>query len=95
MAWRIEKQANGKFAIWSSRLRDYVVIDADAETIERTYAEKGAKVYVASARAQIVKDVPVPAEGESLIEASRRRGYAPAEPPEPVGATGFVLNEES
>jgi hypothetical protein len=91
MAWRIEQQSNGKFAVYSTRLKDYVVIDADADTIERIYAEKGAKVYIASARAQIAKDVRVPEEGEALIEASRRRGATPKEPPEPIGATGFVL----
>ena len=91
MAWRIEKQANGKYAIFSTRLRDYVVIDADAGEIERVYAEKGVKVYLASARAQMAKEIVVPEEGESLIEASRRRGETPIEPPEPIGATGFKL----
>ena len=91
MAWRIEKQANGKYAIFSTRLRDYVVIDADAGEIERVYAEKGVKVYLASARAQMAKEIVVPEEGESLIEASRRRGETPDEPPEPIGATGFKL----
>jgi hypothetical protein len=92
MAWRIEKQANGRFAIFSTRLNDYVVIDAAAEEIERLYAEKGAKVYVASARAQIAKEMPVPSEGEALIEASRARGTTPREPPTPIGATGFMLD---
>ena len=91
MAWRIEKQSNGKYAIFSSRLQDYVVIDADAETIERIYAEKGARVYVASARAQLAKDVPVSEHGETLIEASRERGSTPKEPPEKIGNTGFTL----
>ena len=91
MAWRIEKQANGRFAIFSSRVQDYVVIDATAEEIERIYAEKGAKVYVASARAQIAKEMGVSEEGEARIEESRRRGGPPKEPPEPIGATGFVL----
>ncbi|HEX7708992.1 MAG TPA: hypothetical protein VF701_21225 [Thermoanaerobaculia bacterium] len=91
MAWRIERQSNGQYAIFSTRLQDYVVIDADAATIEELYAEKGRKVYIASARAQIAKDVPVPEDAESLIEASRRRGETPKEPPEPIGATGFVL----
>ncbi len=91
MAWRIEKQSNGKYAIFSSRLGDYVVIDADAETIERIYAEKGAKVYVASARAQIAKEVRVPADGEALIAASRERGETPKEAPEKIGKTGFTL----
>ncbi|HEX8411942.1 MAG TPA: hypothetical protein VF883_24045 [Thermoanaerobaculia bacterium] len=91
MAWRIEKQSNGKFAIFSTRLKDYVVIDADANEIERIYAEKGTKVYLASARAQIAKDYRVPTDSESLIEASRQRGTTPKEPPEPIGATGFML----
>ena len=91
MAWRIEKQSNGKYAVFSTRLKDYVIIDADAETIERVYAEKGAKVYVASARAQIAKEIAVPPDGETLIDASRKRGSTPKEPPEPIGATGFVL----
>lgn len=93
MAWRIERQSNGKFAVFSTRLKDYVVIDADAEEIERVYADKGVKVYLASARAQMGKDVPVPDEGEALIEASRRRGAPPKEPPEPIGATGFVRED--
>lgn len=91
MAWRIEKQSNGKYAIFSTRLRDYVVIDADAAQIEELYAEKGAKVYLASARAQIAKDVAVPEEGEALIEASRARGETPKEPPEKIGRTGYEL----
>ncbi|MEO8382187.1 MAG: hypothetical protein ABI779_21175 [Acidobacteriota bacterium] len=91
MAWRIELQANGRFAIFSTRLQDYVVIDAEAEAIERLYAEKGAKVYLASARAQLAKQRSVPLEGEALIEESRRRGSTPQEPPQPIGATGFVL----
>lgn len=91
MAWRIEKQSNGKFAIFSTRLQDYVVIDAAADDIERIYAEKGRKVYLASARAQMAKDYRVPTGGESLIEASRQRGSTPKEPPEPIGATGFTL----
>lgn len=90
MAWRIERQANGKFAIYSTRLRDYVVIDAEAGEIERVYADKGVKVYLASARAQMARDAAVPAEGEVLIEASRQRGGPPQEPPEPIGATGFT-----
>jgi hypothetical protein len=91
MAWRIEKQSNGKFAIFSTRLKDYIVIDAAADEIERIYAEKGMKVYIASARAQIARDYRVPTDGESLIEASRQRGTTPKEPPEPIGATGFML----
>lgn len=90
MAWRIEKQANGKFAIFSTRLKDYIVIDADAATIERIYADKGVAVYLASARAQMAKEIAVPAEGEALIGASRRRGRTPDEPPDPIGATGFT-----
>jgi hypothetical protein len=90
MAWRIERQANGRFAVFSTRLKDYVVIDADGDEIERIYADKGVKVYVASARAQMAKDVRVPEEGESLIEASRRRGGPPKEPPGPIGATGIL-----
>lgn len=93
MAWKIEKQANGKYAVFSTRLKDYVAIDAGAEEIERIYAEKGVKVYLASARAQMAKDVPVSSEGEALIEASRRRGAPPAEPPEPIGATGFSTDD--
>ena len=50
MAWRIDKQANGRFAIYSSRIDDYIVIDADEAEIERIYAEKGNKVYLDSAR---------------------------------------------
>jgi hypothetical protein len=88
MAWRIEKQSNGKFAIFSTRLKDYIVIDADPAEIERVYADKGVKVYLASARAQMAKEVSVPAEGEALIEESRRRG-TPEEPPEKIGRTGF------
>lgn len=92
MAWRIEKQANGKFAIWSTRVQDYVVIDADAATIEELYAEKGRKVYVASALAQLAKEVPVPAEHEALIEKSREGG-TPEEPPEKIGKTGYMLEK--
>ena len=93
MAWRIERQSNGKFAVFSTRLKDYVVIDADAAEIERIYADKGVKVYLASARAQIAKDYRVPDEGEALIEASRKRGGPPKEPPEPIGATGFTTDD--
>ncbi|MFP5245094.1 MAG: hypothetical protein ACLGH0_00270 [Thermoanaerobaculia bacterium] len=91
MAWRIEKQRNGRYAIFSTRLQDYVVIDADAETIERIYADKGVKVYLASARAQLAKETPVPDAGEALIEESRRRGKTPEEPPEKIGKTGYML----
>ena len=89
MAWKIEKQSNGLFAIFSTRARDYIVIDATPEEIERVYAEKGVQVYVASARAQIAKQIAVPAEREAQIAVSRERGV-PKEPPDPVGATGFV-----
>lgn len=93
MAWRIEVQSNGKYAIYSTRAKDYVVIDADAERIEAIYADKGAKVYLASARAQLAKEMHVPDDGEAQIEASRRRGAPPKEPPdEKIGATGFVLD---
>ncbi len=91
MAWRIEKQSNGKFAIFSTRIGDYVVIDADAARIEELYAEKGAKVYLASARAQLAKEVAVSDDGERLIEESRKRGETPKEPPEKIGRTGFTL----
>lgn len=93
MAWRIEKQSNGRYAIFSTRVQDYVVIDADAAAIEEIYAEKGRKVYLASARAQMAKDVSVSADGEALIEASRQRGGPPKEPPEPIGATGFLRED--
>lgn len=93
MAWRIEKQSNGKYAIYSTRLKDYIVIDAEAAAIEEIYTHKGVKVYLASARAQMAKDYRVPQEGESLIEASRRRGETPKEPPEPIGATGVMSDE--
>jgi hypothetical protein len=91
MAWRIEKQSDGRFAIFSTRLKDYIVIDADAAEIERIYAEKGVKVYLASARAQMAKEIAVSAEGAAQIEASRRRGETPKEPPDPIGATGYVI----
>ena len=91
MAWRIERQSNGLFAIFSTRLKDYIVIDADAAEIERIYADKGVKVYLASARAQMAKEIAVPTDGEALIDASRRRGETPKEPPEPIGATGYEL----
>ena len=95
MAWRIERQADGRFAIFSTRLRDYIVIDADEAKIEEIYAEKGVTVYLASARAQMAKDVPVPQEGERLIEASRQKGQTPKEPPDPIGATGFTRGDAS
>jgi hypothetical protein len=50
------------------------------------------KVYLASARAQMAKDVSVSVEGEFLIEASRARGV-PKEPVAEIGATGFLLDD--
>lgn len=91
MAWRIEKQADGRYAIWSTRIDDYVVIDADAAAIEALYEEKGRKVYLASAQSQLEKQTPVPPENEALIEASRQRGATPVEPPEKIGRTGRDL----
>jgi len=94
VAWRIDKQANGKFAIYSSRIDDYIVIDADEAEIERIYKEKGIKVYLASARAQMTTRVrSVPAEGEAQIAASRVRG-TPKEGSVPIGVTGFTLDDE-
>jgi hypothetical protein len=90
MAWRVEKQANGRFAIFSTRVGDYIVIDADPAEIERIYAEKGVQVYLASARAQIAKDVRVSVEGEDLIEASRKRGETPRDE-SAIGGTGYFL----
>lgn len=95
MSWRIDKQANGRFAIYSSRIDDYIVIDADEPEIERIYAEKGVKVYLASARAQMTTRVtPVAPAGEAKIEASRLRGITPKEGTVPIGVTGFTLNDE-
>ena len=93
MAWRIEKQSDGRFAIYSTRLDDYIVIDADPLQIAQIYAEKGVKVYVASARAQLAKEMAVSAEGEAKIAASRTRGTTPKEPDAPIGATGINLGE--
>jgi hypothetical protein len=93
MAWRIDKQSNGKFAIYSSRLDDYIVIDADALQIAQLYAEKGVKVYLASARMQLARETAVPAEGEAKIEASRQRGGCPKEGEVPIGVTGFVVDD--
>jgi hypothetical protein len=93
MAWKIEKQSNGKFAIWSTRIEDYIVIDADPLRIAQLYAEKGVKVYLASARAQLAKEEPVSPDGERKIEASRQRGYTPKEGEVPIGVTGFVLED--
>ena len=94
MAWRIDKQANGRLAIYSSRINDYIVIDAGEAEIERIYTEKGIKVYLASARAQMTTRVhPVPAEGEAQIAASRVQG-TPSEGSVPIGVTGFTLDDE-
>ena len=94
MAWRVEKQANGKFAIWSSRLDDYIAIDASPDEIERLYAEKGVKVYLASARMQLARETAVPAQGEEKIAASRTRGHTPADPADtPIGVTGYTLGD--
>ena len=93
MAWHIQKQANGKFAIYSTRLDDFIVIDADPLQIAQIYAEKGVKVYVASARAQLAKETPVSADGEAKIDASRRRGSTPKEGEVAIGATGIVMED--
>ena len=95
MAWRIDRQSNGKYAIHSNRIDDYIVIDADELQIAQIYAEKGIKVYLASARAQMTTRVtPVDAEGEAKIEASRKRGSTPKEGEVPIGVTGFTLNDQ-
>ena len=95
MAWRIDRQANGKFAIHSSRIDDYIVIDADELQIAQIYAEKGVKVYLASARAQMTSRMThVDEAGEAKIEASRRRGSTPKEGEVPIGVTGFTLSDE-
>ena len=94
MAWRIERQANGKFAIYSTRIDDYIVIDADELDIAQIYAEKGVKVYLASARAQMTtRQTPVSADGEAKIDASRRRGATPKEGSVPIGVTGFTTDD--
>jgi hypothetical protein len=95
VAWKIEKQANGKFAIYSTRIGDYIVIDADPLHIAQIYAEKGVKVYLASARAQLAKETPVPASGEQKIAASRQRGATPKEGEVPIGVTGFTIDDET
>jgi len=95
VAWKIEKQANGKFAIYSTRIDDYIVIDADAERIEEIYADKGVKVYLASARSQIAKETAVSAAGEQKIAASRSRGSTPREGEVPIGVTGFTIDDET
>lgn len=94
MSWRIDKQANGLFAIYSTRIDDYIVIDADPIRIAQIYAEKGVRVYLASARMQIGRETPVSAEGEEKIEASRRSGKPPSEGPDvPIGVTGSTMGE--
>jgi hypothetical protein len=94
VSWRIEKQANGKFAIYSTRIDDYIVIDAGELEIAQIYAEKGVKVYLASARAQMTTRLtPVTAEGEAKIDASRRRGETPKEGRTPIGVTGFFTED--
>lgn len=95
MAWRIDRQANGRFAIYSTRIDDYIVIDATELEIAQIYAEKGVKVYLASARAQMTTRVTdVKPEGEAKIEASRRRGSTPKEGDVPIGVTGFTMTDE-
>lgn len=95
MAWRIERQSNGLFAIYSTRIDDYIVIDADELQIAQLYAEKGVKVYLASARAQMTTRLtPVPSDGEAKIEASRARGATPKEGTVPIGVTGFTLDND-
>lgn len=95
MAWRIHRQANGRFAIHSNRIDDYIVIDADEMQIAQIYAEKGVKVYLASARAQMTTQlVEVDAAGETKIEASRKRGRTPKEGVVPIGVTGFSISDE-
>ena len=94
MAWRIDKQSNGKFAIFSTRVDDYIVIDADPLEIAQLYAEKGVKVYLASARMQLARETLVSAEGEAKIDASRLRGATPKEGEVAIGVTGFTLTDE-
>lgn len=94
MSWRIDRQANGKFAIYSTRVDDYIVIDADEMQIAQIYAEKGVRVYLASARAQMTtRATAVDPAGEAKIEASRRRGKTPKEGRVPIGVTGFELDD--
>jgi hypothetical protein len=96
MAWRIDRQANGKFAIYSTRIDDYIVIDADELEIAQIYAEKGVKVYLASARAQMTtRSTQVTAEGERKIDESRIRGSTPKEGEVPIGVTGFTITDET
>ena len=95
MSWRIERQSNGKFAIYSTRIDDYIVIDADELEIERIYTEKGVKVYLASARAQMpTRVVHADAAGDAKIEASRKRGSTPKEGRVPIGVTGFETDDD-
>jgi hypothetical protein len=95
MSWRIDRQSNGKFAIYSTRVDDYIVIDADELQIAQIYAEKGVKVYLASARAQMTtRATSVSDDGERKIEASRARGSTPKEGEVPIGVTGFTLSDE-
>ena len=94
MGWRIEKQANGKYAIYSTRVDDYIVIDADPLQIEQIYADKGVKVYLASARMQLARETAVPEDGEAKIAASRASGSTPREPAgAPIGVTGFTFDD--
>ncbi len=94
MSWRIDRQRNGRFAIHSSRIDDYIVIDADEQQIEQIYADKGVKVYLASARAQMTTRVTETGEaGEAKIENSRRRGTPPKEGAVPIGVTGFSTDD--
>ena len=94
MAWRIHRQANGKFAIHSNRIDDYIVIDADELQIAQIYAEKGVKVYLASARAQMTTQVVDAGDaGEAKIDASRARGSTPKEGVVPIGVTGFSIED--
>ena len=95
MAWRIHRQANGKFAIHSNRIDDYIVIDADELQIAQIYAEKGVKVYLASARAQMTTQLlQTDAAAEEKIEASRQRGWTPKEGVVPIGVTGYTIEDE-
>lgn len=94
MAWRIHRQANGRFAIHSNRIDDYIVIDADELQIAQIYAEKGVKVYLASARAQMTTQVvETDHAGEAKIDASRARGSTPKEGVVPIGVTGFTTED--
>jgi len=94
MAWRIERQSDGRYAIYSTRIDDYVVIDADPLQIAGLYAEKGVKVYLASARMQLARGIAVSGPGEEKIEASRKRGAPPTEGEVPIGVTGYSYEFE-